>query len=277
VTATIHWGDGSSSFGTVAVTGGNYTVLGSHTYVDGGTFAVTVQVADDTGTAAIPTTASIQEELLPDGTTGTPNQRFVAEVFRDLLGRPVDALGLSVWTVLLEVGATRAQVVQGIENTAEYRAAEVQALYRQYLRRDADPVGLSVFTGVLAGGGTAEQVAAALVGSAEYGQGPGAGGFLPALYQDALHRAVDPQGQAVFGGQLAGPGTSPEPQVAAQLFASAEFKQDLVQGFYQRLLERAADPGGLSFWAGQLQAGVTDDQVIAAIAATSEYADKLGS
>jgi uncharacterized repeat protein (TIGR01451 family) len=274
-TATIHWGDGGRSPGTVTASGGNYTVLGSHTYTESGTFAVTVEVADDSGTATFGSTATAQEELLPDGTTGTADQRFVAEVFRDLLGRPVDAMGLSVWTVLLEVGATRAQVVQGVENTAEYREVQVRALFRQYLRRDADPLGLSFYSGMLAGGGAVEQVAAALVGSAEYAQGPGAGGVLSALYQDTLNRAVDPQGQAVFGGQLA-QGASPA-QVAAQLFASGEFKQGLVQSFYQRLLGRAADPGGLSYWAGQLQAAVTDEQVIAGIAGTPEYAGKLGA
>src|SRR5262245_3297035 len=37
----IHWGDQTSSFGTViADGGGNFTVRGSHTYVDNGNFAV---------------------------------------------------------------------------------------------------------------------------------------------------------------------------------------------------------------------------------------------
>jgi uncharacterized repeat protein (TIGR01451 family) len=60
-TATISWGDATSSAGTVSgPTGGPYTVTGSHTYADEGSYPVTVMVTDDggsttsaTGTAAV--------------------------------------------------------------------------------------------------------------------------------------------------------------------------------------------------------------------------------
>jgi hypothetical protein len=47
-TATIHWGDGSTSAGTVSGSGGNYTVAGGHTYTSTGYFDVNVHV-DDVG------------------------------------------------------------------------------------------------------------------------------------------------------------------------------------------------------------------------------------
>ncbi len=44
--ATIYWGDGSSSAGTVVNSGGeNYTVLGSHTYSEEGNYTLTVNVS----------------------------------------------------------------------------------------------------------------------------------------------------------------------------------------------------------------------------------------
>jgi hypothetical protein len=46
-TATIYWGDRSSSIGTVAGSGGYFTVTGTHTYMDEGKFAVSVTVKDD--------------------------------------------------------------------------------------------------------------------------------------------------------------------------------------------------------------------------------------
>lgn len=47
-TATIDWGDGHSSAGTVSQTGGNFLVHGSHTYeTDPGMHTVTVSVSDD--------------------------------------------------------------------------------------------------------------------------------------------------------------------------------------------------------------------------------------
>src|SRR5207249_5012906 len=111
-----------------------------------------------------------------------------------------------------------------------------------------------------------------VVGSVEYFQNRGGGtntGFLNALYQDGLNRAVDPSGQATFGMDLAN-GLTPG-QVAAAVFGSTEFLQDSVQGFYQNLLHRAADPFGLNASVSALQIGATDQQIIAAIAGSNEF------
>jgi RHS repeat-associated protein len=48
-TATIHWGDGRSSAGTVRPSTGGFTVSGSHTYATNGTFTTRVNVTDDGG------------------------------------------------------------------------------------------------------------------------------------------------------------------------------------------------------------------------------------
>ncbi|MCB2099397.1 MAG: PKD domain-containing protein, partial [Rhodobacterales bacterium] len=48
-TATINWGDGMTSAGTVSEAGGSGSVSGSHTYVDDGVYTVTVTVTDDDG------------------------------------------------------------------------------------------------------------------------------------------------------------------------------------------------------------------------------------
>jgi hypothetical protein len=45
-TATINWGDNSSSVGAVQATGGNYSVSGSHTYADEGSFPVSVTITE---------------------------------------------------------------------------------------------------------------------------------------------------------------------------------------------------------------------------------------
>ena len=60
--ATITWGDGRQSAGTVEPDGrGGFVVLGTHTYADGGSYAVTVTVADNAGggTAAASGSAAI--------------------------------------------------------------------------------------------------------------------------------------------------------------------------------------------------------------------------
>ena len=59
-TATINWGDGTTSAGTI--TGGpTFLVSGNHTYAVGGTFTVSVTISDvapNTGTATVTDTAT---------------------------------------------------------------------------------------------------------------------------------------------------------------------------------------------------------------------------
>ncbi|HCT77064.1 MAG TPA: alpha-mannosidase, partial [Micromonosporaceae bacterium] len=49
LSATIDWGDGSRSTGTVTGTGGDYSVLGQHTYRRAGRYPVTITVSDPGG------------------------------------------------------------------------------------------------------------------------------------------------------------------------------------------------------------------------------------
>jgi hypothetical protein len=49
-TATVNWGDGSSTAGTVGGSGGSFTVTGSHAYGTGGTFPITVTIVRTSNT-----------------------------------------------------------------------------------------------------------------------------------------------------------------------------------------------------------------------------------
>ncbi|HVA46390.1 MAG TPA: FG-GAP-like repeat-containing protein [Pirellulales bacterium] len=60
--ATIDWGDGSTSAGSVSLSAGIYTVSASHTYSEEGTKSVTVALADTSGATATATgTATISD------------------------------------------------------------------------------------------------------------------------------------------------------------------------------------------------------------------------
>jgi hypothetical protein len=202
----------------------------------------------------------------------TSNQRFVSQVYQDLLHRAVDQAGLSTWTGMLNQGVSRSQVVLNIEDSTEFRNDQVTALYKQFLHRAADATGLAGFSNLLASGGTVEQVAALLVGSSEYFKNRGGDtttGFLNALYQDGLNRSVDPTGEATLGMALANGSTTG--MVASEVFRSQEFLEDQVQGFYRTLLNRLADNGGLNASVTALQQGATDQQVIASLAGSDEF------
>jgi hypothetical protein len=68
LTATIDWGDGTTSAGTVSGGGGAFTVSGSHTYASSGTFPVAVTLTDDspgTATARVTSTANVAAAPVP--------------------------------------------------------------------------------------------------------------------------------------------------------------------------------------------------------------------
>src|SRR5207245_7350579 len=99
---------------------------------------------------------------------GTANQRFVEQVYFDLLRRPIDPAGLASWTGWLDEGLSRTQVVAAIQNSPECHALVVEDLYQLVLERPVDGSGLPTWTNFLTRGGTAEQLEAVLLGSDEF-------------------------------------------------------------------------------------------------------------
>ncbi len=233
--------------------------------------------AGSTGTLYF--SAGINQEkdgLFGSLTPASQNQAFVGQLYNDLLQRPADGAGLAFWTNQLNSGLSRQQVVAAIEASGEFQAREVNNLYTQYLHRGADSAGLNFWVAQLAQGETIEQVAAGIGGSQEFfmTQGGGTdGGFLTALYQDALQRAPDNAGQMGFTAALQSGAT--REQVAAVVFGSTEFKTILVKGFFQSFLNRAADSNGLAGFVPALQQGATDQEVIAVILSSQEFFSKL--
>jgi hypothetical protein len=270
--ASIAWGDGTSSAGTIGTSASGFTVTGTHTYPAGsGANFVPVVTVKDSGGSMSSATDSIHDP--------TRNQLFVLQLYQDLLGREADAAGLASWSGQLDSGATtRTQVAGAIAGSMEYRSDEVQALYQHYLHRPADPSGLATFVGFLDSGGTVEQMAAIIVGSPEYYAVRGGNtttGFLTALYQDALNRLPDAAGAAVFT-QALGQGLS-RAQLAAAVFSSVEYRQDLVQADYLAWLNRPADPAALNGFTAALASGLRDEVLTATLLGSDEFFSKLGS
>jgi uncharacterized delta-60 repeat protein len=210
--------------------------------------------------------------------TGTLNQRFVQQIYLDVLQRPADAGGLAFWTSALASGqSTRTQVVLSIEQSAEYHALVVQNLYNLYFHRAADSAGITAWSDFLANGGTTGQLRAILLGSDEYARnhsgGNGSLTFLEGVYHDVLYRSIDSGGQATWT-QAQNNGASNE-AIAAAIIRSTEGAGDEVQDLYQRLLHRAPDATGLSAFTSALQNNVSDEVVLATIAGSDEYAAQL--
>jgi autotransporter-associated beta strand protein len=232
-----------------------------------GTYTLTFTVVDNEGNV-------LGAKVIVHVDFANTNQRFVNQVYVDLLLRHVDSDGLTYWTGQLDRDVPRFQVVLNIEGSTEYRTNKVQSLYQRYLHRGADSDGLNNWLQALASGGTFEQVAAGIVGSTEYYQLHGAtpDSFLDGLYHDVYNRTVDPSGRAAFDQALTTQSTG---QAAAAVFAGTEFRQGLVRDAYQLLLARTVDSSGLQTFTNLLQNGAADELAQALIAGSDEFFARL--
>jgi Domain of unknown function (DUF4214) len=284
-TATINWGDGHLTNGTITANAqGGFDVSGTNTYASPGRFPISVDVADFGGGPGLGGSSPTQSVInTANVSAGDQNQRFLAQVYQDLLGRTVDPNGLAFFGGQLDGGLlNRTQVVQQIENSLEFHTVEVNAAYQAILHRQADPGGLSNFVQFLNQGGTAAQVQQLLFSSQEFFDlSQKANTTLPAgnqryvdlLFQDILNRHAEAGALSGFGGQLDN-GVS-RSAVAAAVLTSPEGEQDLVNGFYQKFLHRQADSAGLNGFTGALQSGAHAEDVIAALVASDEYFSKV--
>jgi hypothetical protein len=93
---------------------------------------------------------------------------FLAAVYQDVLGRPIDSAGAAAWSQQMQHGMTRNQVAAAILGAREALHDRVQSWYSLYLHRSADSGGLSAFTEELQQGSSDEQIILALVSSQEY-------------------------------------------------------------------------------------------------------------
>jgi uncharacterized repeat protein (TIGR01451 family) len=93
---------------------------------------------------------------------------FLAALYEDALGRPIDATGQADWTSLLAQGATPEEVALGILSSAEADKVLVESLYTQFLHRAPDPGGEANWISDLQQGMSVETLAAAILSSNEY-------------------------------------------------------------------------------------------------------------
>ena len=141
-TATIDWGDGSTADSTGTVTGGNgtFTVTGNHTYADPGHENLTVTILESAGPSAT---------VNPTAVIGSGDERFIGQLYRDLLGREAEPGGFTYWDNLMSQGTSRATIIQGFDGSPEFRIDTANELYQHYLNRPADPSGLARVTAAL--------------------------------------------------------------------------------------------------------------------------------
>jgi|GEM_PF-1672751 len=239
----------------------------------------------------------LEDRLVP-AIAGTANQNFVAQAYLDQFGmqRQVDPAGLASWSGMLDQGASRLQVVLGIQNSPEFKIDEVTQAYLTILRRSPDVAGLNAFVGFLEAGGRIEQVEAIMYGSPEYFQLKGGTNddFLTGVFiaiqgnptvntKNQKIDAVDPDGRGVRADWdlLLANGVSRTE--VAMLLAENPNAQDRdglrglkkrINGLYESILKRDADPVGLNAFVN-LAALLGIDGISAIMTASDERAEEI--
>jgi hypothetical protein len=214
-------------------------------------------------------------QVFTTDTGGTPNQRFVSQLYRDLLQREAEATGLAFWSGRLDAGQTsRTAVAQAIESSQEYRTDVIQDLYLRLLHRTVDSVGLTAWLQFLGQGNSIEQLEAQIFASTEYFALVGSNdNYVMALYTEILHRAANVLEVPLWTQPLAN-GAS-RATIALGILGSMESDLLEVQGLYPKYLRRPVDSVGQSAFVNALQQGTPDEQVAAILLGSDEYFARL--
>jgi hypothetical protein len=247
------------------------------------TAQVTVRVTDN-GSPNLSDTATFTIAVnplpAPPGPVVPPlapshNQRFVAQVYRDLLQQEADPASLALWSGRLDQGVSRLQVVRHLEHLQPFQIRMVQHLYRTLLHRQARQAELKAALRFLAHEGTLLQLEVGLLASEEYFQQRGGGtsaGFMQAVARDLLNQPFAPALSEDDAERLQDSGARRVLVNEAQRTAAAGRKE--VQDLFQ-LLHLPLRPHDLSLYAPLWQHGRSAEDLLARIVASDEYFARL--
>jgi hypothetical protein len=306
-TATINWGDGTTTAGTVSGAAGNFTVTGAHTYTSSGPFAVGVALKDDapgTASALAATTASISGGVVVTDTTGGKN----LTIFRTTPGGPVGnvtyVLGNTPPVVLTHVHSfTYNGQGAGDSMTVKYANGEPLVTAGLFFNGGAAPDTLNIVAaglplrtvpGLITAGDVAPETtrytgpqaiflnAAAVDAFA----GPDIADrdaafaslnpqerFVQALYLDELGRAGSKAELDAWTQVFTSGGTQIQDQatIASDIQQSVEARDHLVKSWYLAFLGRAAQGGEEQGWVNLLLQGQSEEQVLSGILGSPEF------
>ena len=149
----------------------------------------------DPAPVAISGGVSVKNVNFGDKRTLAPDQSFVDQVFRDLLGRGADAGALSFFGGALDQGSLeRSQVSQVLEASNEFRVRQIDELFTRLLHRSADASANQAFLGALPERRPSLQIENNILASLSISRTAEAAqceGFATALFQDELARNID--------------------------------------------------------------------------------------
>jgi hypothetical protein len=202
--------------------------------------------------------------------SGPSNDRWINEIYIDLLGRPADAAALSTFGGLLGSGTSRIAVASSVLISTEYRQRLLTSFYSTFLHRAPSAAEISFWLPAFAASLTDEQIEAQIIGSPEYFAIAGGtnAGWITRVFNDVLGRTPIAAETSTYLSLLGGASRT---TVALSILASPEAVLLRVQLYYPRFLRRNGTAADMTVFASAIIGGSTDEQVIAQIVAADEY------
>lgn len=200
---------------------------------------------------------------------GPSADRWIGQMFLDLLGRPVDTGNLVIYSGILS-GGSRTATAAAILASTEYRQRLINGFYSTFLRRAPSASELSFWLPAFVAGLTDEQIEAQFVASPEYFALAGStnAGWINRIFNDVLGRSPSPTDVSNFSAILA---TNSRMSVGLAILNSSEAINGRVQQYFTRFLRRSPTPADAASFAAALLGGSTDEQIIVTIVTADEY------
>ncbi|MEW6152362.1 MAG: DUF4214 domain-containing protein [Actinomycetota bacterium] len=229
-------------------------------------------------TTTVPPTTTTVPPTTTTTTTVPPGQsqsaRFVDSSYAHILGRPPAAIEKTAWLNAFTLGITRAQMVNALFASTEYRRTAVDVYYRAYLGRPASGAEIDHLVGLVGAGWLWEWVQMAIIGSDEFYARRGG---TPAAFVDALCLftigTVDANARAFWVDQM-NKGMS-RYTVALAFTTSPVARQNVVKVGFSWYLGRPASANEVLVWSNQITNGMRQEAFFAALVASPEYLLKV--
>ena len=206
----------------------------------------------------------------PVAGVGPSNDRWINQLYTDLLGRPADAAALSTLNGLLTGGATRASVASVVLASAEYRQRLLTDFYSTFLHRPISAAEVSFWGPAFASGMTDEQIESQIIASPEYFALGGStnASWINRVFNEVLGRSPSSTETSAYLTIL---GSNSRLSVGLSILNSGEAITRRVQQAFQRFLHRSPTGTETSTFVALLQGGLTDEQFLAQLVSADEY------
>ncbi|HVA50216.1 MAG TPA: DUF4214 domain-containing protein [Pirellulales bacterium] len=265
-TATIDWGDGSStSAGTVSFDSASqvFSVTAGHIYTEDGTDAIHVVIERGIASSVTATSTAVVSESPVTGSgatlTGTPSAELSAAVVATFShGTGVEPASAFTASIDWGDGATAAGTV--FESAGSYSVLGSHAYVA------AGQYGMEVTI-------SDDRRATLLAGSAVIGTPHQL--YVTAVYHDVLGRAPD-AGGLTYWSNLLDSGAAISSVAEAIAHSDEYYANFVIKPTYLKLLGRPADAAGVTYWTGQMDAGVTDQELEADLVSSAEFYNNAG-